>query len=78
MEGLQCNGVIAPLTARCMLQEISKIVGEMWQRATPEEKAPYVEQVSMHASKHLPLLCTPRHPSFCELMGVLLVHDRHE
>ncbi len=28
-----------------MVQEISKLVGEMWHQATLEEKAPYVEQV---------------------------------
>lgn len=55
--GVQCNCVIAILKVCCMLQEISKIVGEMWQRATPEEKAPYVEQVSMQALKHCHSIC---------------------
>lgn len=34
----------------CVPQEISKIVGDMWQRATPEEKAPYVEEVRPSSS----------------------------
>jgi hypothetical protein len=33
----------------CACQEISKIVGEMWQRTTPEEKAPFVEEVNAPA-----------------------------
>ncbi len=32
--------------AWCMMQEISKIVGDMWQKALPDQKAPYIEQVS--------------------------------
>lgn len=28
------------------MQEISKIVGDMWQKAPPDQKAPYIEQVS--------------------------------
>ncbi|BDA48008.1 probable AT-rich interactive domain-containing protein 2 at N-terminal half [Coccomyxa sp. Obi] len=33
-------------------KEISKIVGEMWQRATPEEKAPYVEQARIDKARY--------------------------
>lgn len=29
------------------MQEISKIVGDMWQKALPEQKAPYIEQVTL-------------------------------
>jgi hypothetical protein len=35
------------ITADVHMQEISKIVGEMWQRASQEEKAPYIEQVPL-------------------------------
>ncbi len=43
-----CDGVWshALKAAWRMVQEISKIVGDMWQKALPDQKAPYIEQVS--------------------------------
>jgi len=40
-----------------MMQEISKIVGDMWQKALPEQKAPYIEQVSILHAPDLAVRC---------------------
>ena len=43
-----------------MLQEISKLVGEMWHQATTEQKAPYIEQVThCHTHYFISFWCMP-------------------